>query len=429
MAKTPKRRRRSSKQTTQLNPAKKQNVDMAEAHTSAVGPSISIDSIKQVMTDAIDEMVKKYEIHRIGLELKEIKEGMEFIHSKSDTALTKANEAKEEIEQLKEEVHSLEKRLVEEKKWRLRMETEQRYRSLKLIGLKESMGGDTNVACLKKVQGFVEDTMELQNVKIASSFRLGKWKENQKEPRNILVNFATDADRVRVWEAKNKLAKSNIYLREDLPLDVERNASQLAPLLMGARKRGMKANLYRDNLYINNQKFRLDSLHRMKGDIAPERLTTYETDECIFFWSKYSPLSNFSQDYSFIYETVRFTSVEQAYCYSKAVHYKDTAAMAKIKLLSDPVDIKRTKIEGLNITEWEKEAENKMLDIIRSKVSQTPEFREILKATKPKTLCEAVTHEKTWGIGMNILHKELNDKGKWGKNRLGHLLQSVRETL
>jgi ribA/ribD-fused uncharacterized protein len=379
------------------------------------------------MTDAIDNMVKKYEIDRIGPELRDIKESMEHIHLKSDTALRTANEAKVEIENLKEEVHSLEKKLAEEKKWRLKIETEQRFRVLKIMGLRESMGGDKN--CLDKVKEFIENSLELQNITVTKCFRVGKWRENQKGPRMIVVNFATDLDRNRVWEARKKLGKSGIYLKEDLPLEVQKNASLLAPLLMGARKRGLKANLHRDSLYINNERFRLDSLHKMKGDISPDKLTTYETDECVFFWSRYSPLSNFNQDFSFIYDNEKFTSVEQAFCYSRAAYCNDRSAMAKIKQLNDPVEMKRTQVEGFNKTEWEKVAEKKMKEILKCKLAQTPRFRDILKATEPKTLCEAVAYEKVWGIGMNILNKDIDDQTKWGRNLLGRILQGLRDAI
>jgi hypothetical protein len=54
-----KRRRKSSKQSVQLNPAKKLNINMAESHVSHIDSGISIDSIKQVMTESIQDMVKK----------------------------------------------------------------------------------------------------------------------------------------------------------------------------------------------------------------------------------------------------------------------------------------------------------------------------------------------------------------------------------
>jgi hypothetical protein len=236
-------------------------------------------------------------------------------------------------------------------------------------------------------------------------------------------------DRNRIWENRKKLGKSGIILKEDLPVEVENNASQLLPILTGARKKGLKCSLFRDTLYINNDKYRVDSLHKMTGALAPAKLTTYETEDTIFFWSKFAPLSNFNQDYPIKIGHYVYTSVEQAYCASKAAFFKDPMAANKIRSLSNPVEIKRTRIEGYEATKWESIAEGEMRNILQTKMEQNPKFKELLKETSPKTLCEAVPYESVWGIGMNVLHKDLENKGKWGKNKLGRILQSLRETL
>jgi ribA/ribD-fused uncharacterized protein len=165
----------------------------------------------------------------------------------------------------------------------------------------------------------------------------------------------------------------------------------------------------------------------MKGELDPATLTTYETQDAIYFWSAYSPLSNFNQNFNITLDKVIYNCVEQAYCARKAKHFQDYSAVDKIMRSKDPIEMKRTRIAGYKEDQWAPLAEGTMKEILETKVIQNYGFKEYLIKTRPKTLCEAVNGDTFWGIGMNALNKDLEQKEKWGKNRLGALLMAIRD--
>lgn len=61
---------------------------------------------------------------------------------------------------------------------------------------------------------------------------------------------------------------------------------------------------------------------------------------------------------------------------------------------------------------------------------QNPDMKEVLLATKGKTLVEASPRDRLWGVGLGQGNQKIHDKTKWrGKNLLGYILTEVRDQL
>lgn len=63
-----------------------------------------------------------------------------------------------------------------------------------------------------------------------------------------------------------------------------------------------------------------------------------------------------------------------------------------------------------------------------SKFSQDKRLKEILLGTGDKEIVETSPNDKVWGIGYDTEHA-LDNKDKWGENKLGKALMRVREQL
>jgi len=166
-----------------------------------------------------------------------------------------------------------------------------------------------------------------------------------------------------------------------------------------------------------------------------------ETDSHVYFWGSF--LSNFAWApfvVSFYEEgsdpstsrkiPVRFHTSEQYYMFMKAVTFEDGDAMMAI--LEAP-DAKSAKAEGRKVKNFDEQrwydmSYEVMVDALRLKFSQNPDFLQQLFNTGNKTLVEASPTDKIWGVG---LHEDddaiLNEENWTGENRLGMALMQVRD--
>jgi ribA/ribD-fused uncharacterized protein len=236
-------------------------------------------------------------------------------------------------------------------------------------------------------------------------------------------------DRQAIWANRRKLKGSNIYIKEDLPYEIEDKIKELTPIMHAARQQDMKASISRDVLRINGEKFKVNNLHNLPKSIQPSQISVKTTQTEHFFWGKAAPFSNFNTEYQFRVDGKIFSSGEQFFNYSKAKFFEDQMAMEKILTENDPAKQKKIRIQGYNKEKWEKVQVDYMKEGVMQRFSQNEKLLESLKNTGDRMICEASLYDRIWGIGKRLTDDSLRDRGSWGENRLGRILTRVREML
>ncbi len=188
----------------------------------------------------------------------------------------------------------------------------------------------------------------------------------------------------------------------------------------------------------------------------PESL--YDSDEYHFFYSLYSPFSNFHPA-KFEFKNIQFSSTEQFYMYSKAKLFKDEETANKIMAINEkPLvqkflngEVSRNRIlryhqdEWFKLTfeikklgnnqkfpkdnpDWVSRKENVLGVALREKFSQDDELKKILLKTVGKKLVEASPKDNYWGAGLSKEDLLKTHPKDWpGHNALGDLLEKLRD--
>lgn len=120
-----------------------------------------------------------------------------------------------EVKELREEVVGLREDLADRTD---ELEQYQRRDNLRIFGIKEAKGEDTDAEVVKLCREQLN--IELPVNAISRSHRVGKPNtpdaEGKVRPRPIIVRFASYRDRRMVFEAKKKLKSTGFTIREDL---------------------------------------------------------------------------------------------------------------------------------------------------------------------------------------------------------------------
>ncbi len=72
-----------------------------------------------------------------------------------------------------------------------------------------------------------------RQVKLERSHRVGKKVDGK--ARTIIAKFSFFEDREDIWQHRSSLKGSNIWLREDFPIEYENRHRQLQPIVNAAR--------------------------------------------------------------------------------------------------------------------------------------------------------------------------------------------------
>jgi ribA/ribD-fused uncharacterized protein len=166
-----------------------------------------------------------------------------------------------------------------------------------------------------------------------------------------------------------------------------------------------------------------------------------ETEKSIFFISTskyYNFLSNF-YPCKFTDDEILFKNMEQYFMYQKAKKF-DKSAIPHILSETEPRKIQRLgrRIQNFNDEEWNEHKLDFMYKGLQLKFGQNKEILDKLLETGNKTLYEANTYDRYWGIGCDVETgiriengEEILKNGKlivFGDNNLGELLMKLRDS-
>ena len=154
----------------------------------------------------------------------------------------------------------------------------------------------------------------------------------------------------------------------------------------------------------------------------------------IYFYSKstdWFELSNFYPQ-GFEEDGLYWPTVEHYFQYQKAKTFGDEDMATKI-LKSASAKTAKTygkKVKDFKEEEWNAKKDEIMRTAVRAKFTQHPDLRKKLLETENRPIGEADPRDKYWGIGTGADTSKAKKPDQWpGKNRLGVILQELRESL
>jgi len=144
---------------------------------------------------------------------------------------------------------------------------------------------------------------------------------------------------------------------------------------------------------------------------APEEIRRYSTS------GVYGCFSNFSRHPVFL-KGKRWPTSEHYFQAQKFAGTPREDAIRLAKKSSEAASMGRSRLHPIR-QDWESVKESIMREVVLAKFTQHEELRAILLSTGDALLIEHTERDSYWGDG--------GDGG--GRNRLGHILMSVREEL
>jgi ribA/ribD-fused uncharacterized protein len=225
----------------------------------------------------------------------------------------------------------------------------------------------------------------------------------------------------------------NITIKEDFPDKIVEKRKLLEPLSRFANQQGYKANVVTDKLIVNNKVYTTDTIDRLPEKLQPQNVFTLQKGKTTAFFSKHSPLSNFSHS-PFTVKNINYNCNEQFFTHQKALRFNDYETAEKILRETDPVKIKRLgkNIKGFDSKIWRECCNEIMKTGLLNKFDQNETHRKFLLNTGDNTLIEASPTDTYWGTGKSLWDKNLFQSSSWianAKNMLGNLLTEVRREI
>ena len=251
-------------------------------------------------------------------------------------------------------------------------------------------------------------------------------------PRNVIVKFHSYSDREQIWERRQNLKGSKLWLDEHFVVEVQARRCLLLPFLQAARKRGERCFLNVDSLIINGQRFSssakdLQSLELRYGELVKagceREVTTSNGQTVLGFYGKFSSFSNFNAA-EFEVNGQKFPTLEHFYSYKKCeLNGKKELAY---RVLKTPQPVETIAVSKGNILDDETRVEVVKSGLL-AKFHQNLELKKHLLNTGQKVLAEANPHDNFWGTGCALRSEMLSKPGQWpGQNKLGILLMDLR---
>lgn len=139
-----------------------------------------------------------------------------------------------------------------------------------------------------------------------------------------------------------------------------------------------------------------------------------------------NPLSN-EYKYTFIWKGNEFVSVNHALLYFRAILAGNYSAADLILKYQNTWHEYENLIENLDQALWESKRETLLQEILMAKFSKG-EPKEYLLDT-PGRIIFASSTDKELGIGYSVNKYKTVDETKWGKNKLGILLEKIRDLI
>jgi len=350
---------------------------------------------------------------------------LKCLDSKLDQAELKINDQQKEIDGLKEDNKILHQKLID-------LELHSRRNNLRLLGVEDRPHETWDETKAKVMDIFYLAGCNFDARTLERAHRLGSFNHKQRYPRPIIVRFSHYMDREHAWGAMSKDSRTPLFVREDMPFDMEQARRRMLPVYHEARKTAAnQARLKLDKLYIKGKEFSSNSLEKLPAPLQPKNIfTPSQKDQTAFFTSE-SPLSNFYPA-QFTIGNTTYNCTEQYIQIQKALMFGDKNTAEEI--LKAPSGAKQKQIsysiKSFDRAVWQARASDAITPGIKAKFEQNNECKNFLLATGTTEIMEASPSDKFWGVGRGLRDPHLWDKAKrQGENEMGKVLMKVCEYL
>lgn len=394
----------------------------------SMSPEISECRIVQIIAEALKPLEEK--LDQILDRQKQTEAQTEEVQNMLDEATKINKDLNKHVKSLQLENTKLRNQIVNQ-------ELHSRRNNLRFHGLNETKNEDCEGLVLEMLY---HAGLPFHPRSIERAHRLGPSIKGKTRP--IIVKFFHYKDRETVWR---KLGHgtfppkyNKLHVREDYPLVIENNRAQLLPIAIAASKktapfsnRPPKVQLVRDNLYINNERYTIETLSKLPETLKPQSIFTPTSGNTTAYFTKHSPLSNHYPS-PFIVNGNSYSCMQQ-YCIAQQAHFfQDQETILKVMTETDPVKQQQAgnSIKGYIQKDWQNVAEEKLLPGLIEKFSQNQECKAMLLSTKNNDIIEAHPGDKFMGAGVSLFSSDLwNVDNHPGANIMGKLLKRVRGIL
>jgi ribA/ribD-fused uncharacterized protein len=229
-------------------------------------------------------------------------------------------------------------------------------------------------------------------------YRMGKYTTDK--TRTVMLKFHHFLDRDATWKKRAALPHPQ-HLRQLFPEEVQAKRKLLQPIVNLTMSRDQykgKSYLRNDNIVVNGVSYSTSNLHKLPDDLKGAVGCTV-MDDHVYYYGSQSPMSNhYLSDIEL--EGLVFNCAEQAYFYTKAMHYEKFKMAAQIRAEMMPIKQKRLG-ESFGEKNWgdEEIAATSFKSILLAKFQQSSYLQAVLKSTGEKTLVEANPYDYLWGTG------------------------------
>ena len=262
--------------------------------------------------------------------------------------------------------------------------------------------------------------------------RIGKRVNGR--PRSLLVTFQSYSDVDLIMSGRSELPPG-VYVREDLPYELENRRKHLYPILRKAKqgKYKNKCRMELDKLIIDSHVYTyapVNNLGDLPDDLNVESLCEKENKDCVVFLGSGSKMSNMYQC-NFNVDGVTYSSSEQYIQSGKAQLFDDDITHAKIMKCVNPFECKKLgyNVKNFDPTKWSQECEGIAMKGCLEKVKQNDDIKMRLLQTGTLKIGEA-SKDTLWGTGYTMSHSSAMIPSTWiGKNLMGDVLMRIRYEL
>ena len=317
------------------------------------------------------------------------------------------------------------------------LEAQSRRSNLRFHGLRECRGENAEELVLEFLSNhdFPHDPRAIER-----AHRFGPQLEGKVRP--IIVKFNHFKDREIVWRTFGHglipPPYNTRHVREDFPSEVEKDRAKLLPIARAAQHISVPGNqpnprvrLVVDRLFINNQRYTVNSLDSLPDNLQPSTLYTPMTSDKVAFYSSNSPLSNHYPS-PFVHKGERFNCGEQFIMVEKARFCGDQVSVKAIMEENEPVKQKQIgkNIKNFDLQQWQGNAQAIIMPGLLSKFEQCKICHEMLVKTGDRNIFEANPHDSFFGVGVSVHSPAIwNTRNHKGKNIMGHMLENIRGKL
>jgi len=366
--------------------------------------------------DAIEGKVQKME-----KSLEEYRTSLEFTQGQLSDVCEEVLGLKDKIQDisgLEYQIEMLKVKNAELEQKAIQSEAYSRRENVVVDGLKESVHeNSTNVAQeLFKQLG-------LGPFPLQRCHRLGRYNDQQRRPRRMIIRFLNSSDKQSVMENRHKLKGSDTYINDDYPIEIEKKRGALRPVLRYVKQMEDKATLVQDKIRFKGKLYSADSVQQIPINMSG--LGIKETDTHVIFAGQFTPLSNFYYC-NMECENMKFASSEHLFQFKRSTALGNQDIARRVLSAPTPLDAMIIGREVIADEHWTlTEGVQLMTDVVKLKMAQVPQLAQALKAHAGKTFAEA-TSNIIWGTGVPLSSPAATNTTQWkGKNLLGIIYQKL----